>query len=494
MRILLISLPAEGKTQDFTTPDYIFADFMRYPPMGLLAIATGLDPRHTVKVIDFASTKTTIEEAARICLEWQPDLLGVSVVTRYLYAFAELTGIVRRSNPRIVVAAGGPHVNVYPLETMRLNTVDYGFTGYCELKFPKFVDALDRGDQNALSSIPGLYLHSATTGEVIMTDGPEEPFEFDRLPIIDRRLINLHTYQTAADDVRMTPMYSSRGCPFTCIFCDVQDKKFYFKSASNVVDEFEEIMALGINEIYIFDDNFNLLRQRVVEICNEIIRRGLRVRWATRMRVAPFDRELAELMKRAGCSRLHVGVESLDPHILQLIKKEISIEQIRSFFRICHEVGIATMPYFIVGFPEETPEYRRTLYRQVLELKPTYVYFNILCPLPMTEYYESLRQSGIYKNDFWRDFAAAPTRDFPIPLPRSVEEQQHLVELVDTMNRRFYFRPAFLVEELLRSIDRPRIILKKARLAMVLLKSTAFSGLRRCLPLQKRVGEPHALS
>jgi len=472
MKILLINLPTESKVKDFTTADYMLTDFMRYPPLGLLAIATEVKKRHSVKVMDVANNMS-IEAVIEYVLKYQPDLLGISVVTRYLYAMHEISRRVKKGNPEIKIAVGGPHINYFPMETMQLGFVDYALPGYGEKTFPRLVEAVDSANAQDFSSIPNLY-YKFQDGHIHRAPAVEEPLMLDDLPFPDRSLVNLNDYYTAADKVRMTTLYSSRGCPFQCIFCDVQDKKFHFRSAKRLVDEFQEIMGLGIKEIHIFDDTFNVSKQRVIDICEEIIKRKLKIRWSSRARVFPFDKDLAGLMKKAGCERLHVGVESLDPQILKFMKKGITLEQVQSFFKLCNDFRIETLAYFIIGFPNETEEYRRRLFNEARKLKPSYVYFNILYPLPKTEYYNSLLKDGTYKKDYWAEFVSNPTDNFEVPLPRGQELQDRLKEIADNYHRRFFLSPGFIIRETKKSLFTPSMLFLKIKIAILLVIKTKF--------------------
>jgi radical SAM superfamily enzyme YgiQ (UPF0313 family) len=240
------------------------------------------------------------------------------------------------------------------------------------------------------------------------------------------------------------------------------------------VDEFEMLIGLGIKEIHIFDDVFNIRRQRVLDICDEIKRRGIDVRWSIRARINPWDEEMLLRLKEAGCGRIHVGVESLDPATLAYMNKQQSREEILKFFKICNRIGMETLAYFIVGFPTESREYRERLYDEVMKINPTYTFFNILYPLAKTQYYQSLLDNGTYERDHWADYLKNPTPYFEIPLPRSPAEQNELEDLADRFHRKFCYRLGFLFKEFTRSLRYPKMLILKGRLACVLARDTIF--------------------
>lgn len=469
MRIILTNLPRESEVKDYTTREYLLTDYSRYPPLGLLAIAAGVNPKHSIKVLDVVVNGMSIDDTVQYIVGYNPDILGLSVATRRLYSMYEISRRIKEALPGTKIVAGGPHINYWPEETMQLGTLDYVLPGYGEKAFPLLVDAIEKtGEPQMLANVPNLYYRSSD-GQIHSNPPEEIPVILDSLPFPNRRLVNLNDYYTALDKAGMTTMYSSRGCPFHCIFCDVQERRFHYRTAESVVGEFEEIVRLGIKEIHIFDDTFNVRPQRVKDICNEILQRHLRVRWSCRSRVAPFDREMMRLLKEAGCTRIHVGIESLDPAILKFMNKKQTLEQIHSFFRLCHEFDMETLAYLIIGFPNETREYRNSLLERVIKLGITYAFCNILFPLPKTQYYKSLLGNGTFKEDYWADFVKNPTKDFELPLPRSVEFQKELEVVANEFHRRFCLRPEFILREARKSLLSPRMLLVKSKLAFSLL-------------------------
>lgn len=477
MKILLINLPKHFETKDYTCPNYFF-DFMRYPPLGLLAIATGVHSRHQLEILDTALKQLSFDELVEYVTQIKPDLLGVSLVTRRLYGMHYVVKKIKDLLPGIKVVIGGPHVNTFPKETMSFGFIDYVLPGFGEITFPQLVEAIANGEEEEeLKKINGLFFK--INGKIVNNPLVRGVENLDDLPFPNRKLINLYDYYAAADRQPMTTICSSRGCPYRCIFCDVQEKKWLCRSAVNVVDEFEEISNMGIKYIHVFDDTFNINRQRVIDICNEIIKRGLNIKWSTRGRVFPFDDEMAQLFKQSGGNRWHVGVETFDREIMKSIKKGITIEQVDNFFKICHKYNIDTMAYFMIGFPNETAEYRQRLYDNVRKLGPTYVFFNVLYPLPKTEYYESLLKEGILKKDYWEEFAINPQPDYAIPYPRSVELQEELISICNSYSLRFYFNPIFLLKETWRSLFYPKVLFLKIKGAAVMIYEVISDKLSR---------------
>ncbi|MBU2534897.1 MAG: B12-binding domain-containing radical SAM protein [Chloroflexi bacterium] len=469
MNILLTNIPQEFETKEYTTPDYI-KSFERYPPLGLMAIAADVDSMHTIKILDVSVPALSVEETIEYIREYHPDVLGISVTSRLLYAMNVITHRVKDVLPDTKIVVGGAHVTYFPRETMELGAIDYALPGFGEKTFPLLIEAIAAGEKpEALAIIPNLYYRAA--GKQIKSNPYDEPpIVLDPIPFPNRRLINLDDYYSVISKGRMTTLYTSRGCPFHCIFCDIQDKKFRYRTAKCVVDEFEEIANLGIKELLILDDTFNANRKRVIDICNEIIRRGLKISWGARARLYPFDEEIISLLKKAGCNRLHVGVESLDRDILRYMRKGITPEHISQFFRLCKEYDMETLAYFILGFPNETREYRAGLMKELDKLNINFLFFNVLYPLAKTQYYQELLDGGIYKRDYWADFNRNPTKYFELPLPRSPELQQELLETADRLTSGFYLRPKFIWQEFKRSFRSPRALWEAAKVAVSLFR------------------------
>jgi len=422
MKVMLITLPNEGEPKDYTTPAHYSIGKLKYIPLGILAVASGIKGDHEIKLLDAASKFLSIEETIAQIREWEPDVLGMTSSIGTAYAMSCV--LKRVEGPLKVV--GGPFTTHYAQEVLTLGA----HAVFIHDGDSNFSDWLDNGCPQGIFEdyIPDL----------------------DKLPMPNLDLLDLTEYVIKPKESKKLllknlglrfPMYSSKGCPFKCIFCDVQERRFRWKSPHRVVDEMELYLSKGSASVHIMDDCFNVQKQRVLEICAEIKQRGLNFEWSARGR-ASIDRKTAETLRDAGCRRLHVGVETFDPEMMRFINKKIDLNEIFNFFKTCREVGIETLGYLIIGFPGETREYRQKLPELIREVGMDLPFFNVLYPLPNTTYYDMLLESGVYKNDFWQEYSLNPVPDFEPELPRSPELQHELLDTVEGYVGQFYGKAA----------------------------------------------------
>ena len=179
---------------------------------------------------------------------------------------------------------------------------------------------------------------------------------------------------------------SSRGCPFECEFCSnlVFGQSYRERSAENVVDEIEEALALGYERVSFADDVFTLNARRVLAICAEIRRRGLRFAWECLGRVDAFDHATARAMKDAGCFRVFFGIESGNDTILKMMKKQITTAQARSAVEAAHLAGLEVGAFFILCYPGETDDTVLDTLRFAASLPLDYAGLTMPYPLPGT--------------------------------------------------------------------------------------------------------------
>jgi anaerobic magnesium-protoporphyrin IX monomethyl ester cyclase len=278
--------------------------------------------------------------------------------------------------------------------------------------------------------------------------------DLDRLPHPARKLLPIEKYYSVLSPHRpATTAISSRGCPYRCIFCDRPHlgKKFRARSSQNVLAEMELCRELGIREIIYYDDNFTTDRERALDIAELMLERKLKIAWDIRARVGDLKPQDYALLRRAGLERVHFGVESGDPDLLEFIQKRITIDQAREAFKAANEAGIETLAYFMVGLPGENSETLNRTVALARELQPDFVHFSLLMLFPATPVYALAREKGILSRDVWKEFAANPRPEFSPPIWEEKLTKTELAMALRKAYREFYLRPGYVASRLART-------------------------------------------
>ena len=431
MKILLIQPP----------PRRIEYEGIIVPPLGLAYLAAALrGDGHDVQILD----------AFALRLDWDTFEARVAGATAELIGVTGMTPIVDTSLRALEIARpyckylvfGGAHVSAVGQKVFQQTPeLDFAMYGECEAAFPQLVRALENHEDP--SNLPG----------VITREKMNKPCELlpdlDELPFPARDLLPNELYRYALSRrERVTTMFTSRGCPYNCVFCDKSTfgSKWRARNAENILAEVEEIAGrYDTRSIIIYDDLFTVDKQRVKEFCEGVVRRGLKIDWKCEGRVNIIDGEMLALMKRAGCSMIAYGVESANQHGLDYLNKGATPDQAREAFAATRKAGIRTMGYFILGIPVETYEDARKTINFALELKADYAQFSILSPFPNTPMYEDAVKKGWY-----REVDAQNPMDKDLKRPVMLNEnwdEEKLRNILREAHRRFYLRPGRLLRE-----------------------------------------------
>ncbi|NQT88876.1 cobalamin B12-binding domain-containing protein [bacterium] len=472
MKVLLLN-PPDRNTLVGNNPKFVDEERGFNPPLGLLLLAAVLEQRsdHDVAIIDAQAEGLSYEALeARVAAE-APDLVGVTAMTFTLVDVIHSVAAARTAAPDCKVVLGGPHVHLYPRETLELPGVDFAIMGEGEHSLLALCDRL--GQPDLWHEVPGMAWFR--DGEFMQNPLGDLIEDLDALPFPARHLTDVSRYSSIlAKRQPVTTMFTSRGCPFQCAFCDRPHlgKRFRARSAQSVVDEFQACVELGIPEILVYDDTFTIKKQRVFDICEEIQRRGLDVGWDIRARVDTVDEPMLRALKAAGCERIHYGVEAGSDKFMKVLRKGITVEQARTAFRLTRKVGIGTLAYFMVGIPGETPDDCRQTMRLARELDPDFVHITILTPFPGTAIYRQALAEGVYDTDHWLAFAKDPQPGFsPLYWTREMGREQ-LESLVNEAYKSFYTRPRYILRQLLKIRSWRELRKKvKAGLKVVFLRS-----------------------
>ena len=245
--------------------------------------------------------------------------------------------------------------------------------------------------------------------EIHRTD-PAEPIDnLDDLPLPDRGLLPLGRYRALNLPISIT---TSRGCPFKCIFCvgrKMVGARVRYRSSEKVVDELQYLNTLNFHQINIADDLFTANKAHCLAVCEEIVRRKLKLTWTSFARVDTVSDEILDKMKAAGCTAVSFGIESANPQILKTIKKGITLDQVEDAVDMCRRAGITPYASFILGLPGETPEtINETMaFGEKLKKMGLAFGFHLLAPFPGTEIRDRCDQYGIrILSNNWEEYHA----------------------------------------------------------------------------------------
>ncbi|MFH1453836.1 MAG: radical SAM protein [Armatimonadota bacterium] len=446
-KILLINPPVI-KHLATTLPDFATEEQGFFPPLGLIYLATFVKekmPDIEVKVLDSYALKMSYDDIKNYIRKFKPDMVGVPAWTFSYLDTVMLTKITKEVNPNIKVCTGGPHVTIYPEETLSQPAIDYIITGEAEYAFTDLIDKLK--DNKDLSRVPNLGYKE--NGKIKINPVQEVINELDKLPFPDRKMTCYEKYYSILDKTRpITTMITSRGCPFQCFFCYQKNTGWRSRSAENIADEIEECVKMGIKNIFIFDETFTVNKKRVLKICDEIIKRKIKIEWDIRSRVDTIDEEMLIALKKAGCKRISYGIESGNTRILNVLKKEINLEKAEKIAKLTKKHGFTVLLDFMIGSPEETKKEIEESMALALKMDPHFVQFSVTTCLPATELYDLAIKQGVVKSDVWKEFALNPTESFKPPLWNIFSEDQ-ISQILNNCYKRFYVRPKYILKKLL---------------------------------------------
>lgn len=399
MKILLINPAPTGTLK---------ATGILFPPLGILSLAGYMEREgYQVEVKDLAIKKNAVD------LDFKRyDLVGISTDTTRHRQALRLAEKAKRMGCTVVM--GGPHPGYVDEEILSTQQVDFIVHGEGEVTFSELVATLQKGDGD-LKSVRGISFRHK--GSLLRT--PQRPFieDLDRLPLPARHLIDMDDYRrTKLGGREITPLITSRGCPYRCAFCTSSQfwgTKVRMRSVETILKELEELHGrYHFNAVAFLDDTFTFFPERVIELCQGMNERKLDLWWwcLSRADLLLRNEGMVKEMVRAGAKSIFIGVESPDPKTLQSLKKGMEVEEIIQTVEMLKRNGLEIHASYIIGGLNETVRSIQKTIRFAKQLDTNVAQFSILTPYPGTAIYEQVKHR-IFK---WR-------------APWSFFDMQHLV-------------------------------------------------------------------
>ncbi|MEW6001979.1 MAG: radical SAM protein [Nitrospirota bacterium] len=363
-------------------------------PLGIEYLASFLKERG-VEVEIFDMNIQDEDYLTEILKNYGPDVTGISVRNiddscfatqeSFLHDIKALVYRIKTVLPKTMVVLGGVGFSTMPLDVLSFTGADIGIYGDGE---------------------EGLLGLSQNTGRCVLQEIPNIVFSkrmgrsgyfnlkdfFPRRGFIDNRFY-FH-------NGGMVGIETSRGCNRDCIYCAdpiAKGRKIRLRNPQSIIDEFEQLLYMGIDHFHTCDCEFNFVREHVIDICERIIERGYgeHLHWYAYCVVDGFDEELAEIMKKAGCEGINFGVDHTDDEILKFYRRRHRLKDIRKAVNACRKAGIRVMLDLLLGAPGETLDTMRKLFEDMKSVEPTRVGVSYGIRIyPNTEFHNFLKRSG----------------------------------------------------------------------------------------------------
>ena len=358
-----------------------------YPPLGIAVLAARLRDLggYDVRLMDDSLDEL---EEIREAMTWA-DVVGISSLTPNAKRARELGRIAREEVGRPTIL-GGPHPTTNPEYFLEAGAADVCVQGEGDLTLPELLEHVD--DRAAWKDIQGItfldedgQLHATPRRALVkdMNTVPWPAYELYDMPRYFARMVTPGV-----------PLMTSRGCPYSCTFCDAEmtPRQYRAMSAVNTVDLMEAVLErYNPPQLFLFDDLFTIQRKRVLEVCKEIVARNLSFEWTCESRVDTVDFEMLRWLRRAGCVKIYYGLESGSPNVLLTMKKDVTPEKILEGARLNRMVGMYFKFFILYGFPSDTEEDHRLTEDLVAQCRPNAISCSILAPIPGTAVYEELK-------------------------------------------------------------------------------------------------------
>jgi radical SAM superfamily enzyme YgiQ (UPF0313 family) len=411
-----------------------------------LAYATAVCERRGLdaRLLDFPARGWDAARLGALCREERPRWVVLDTTTPSLDADLACARRCKEAGAQVLLV--GPHASALPEDTLAraAGAADAVAIGEYDETVADAVQARD------LARVPGLCI-AGPGGAPVRTAPRPLIDDLDRLPFPAWHHLTLTDYFDGTKRFPYVDVVSGRGCPFQCSFClwpqVMHGHRHRTRDPEKVVDELEHDLGLCPEvarggEFFFEDDTFTVKRAHAHAIADEILRRGLRIRFSINAR-ADADRELLGHLRAAGCRMLVVGFESGDRQILESVRKGTTPEMGRDLCRAARQAGLDVHGCFVLGLPGET---RASLHRTVeyaLGLELTTVQFSAAVPFPGTAYHRDCEARGVLRARRFADWLDAGEQGSVVE--EADLSRREINHAVDAALRRFYFRPTYML-------------------------------------------------
>ena len=374
------------------------------PPLGLASIAAYLERRGTgADIVDCYARPDSDRVIRDYLLAEKPAFIGLSCTTSSFHDGIRIAQMARQALPGIRTVFGGPHVSALKEGLFAgFPAMDFAVIGEGEETMSQLL--LKGNDDPA--SVKGIIYRRG--GEAVFTGYPEQGLVLDDLPFpAYEKLAGFpSSYMLPIFNYPKTPntsCISSRGCPYSCSYCDrsVFCRSFRYNSAGYLYEHLRYLRErFGIRHINFYDDQFTFNRQRVEEFTGMMIDRPLGMTFNCAVRAEHIDRELLTRMKSAGCWMMSLGIETGDEELLAQHRQNADLDHLAQKIRMIKDAGLRTKGLLMMGLPGETEASIRRSMNYVFSLPIDDFNLAKFTPFPGSPIYERIHELGEFDEDW----------------------------------------------------------------------------------------------
>jgi len=358
---------------------------------------------YKVEILDFELYKHKINNInlSKLILSKEFDIVGISgLITSYSF-IQNIIHIIKKQYPKKKVILGGALASSIPEHTLNIMGADIIVYGEGIITIVNLMNTLNT--KQSLKSVKGIYYRDK--GKIIKTEPQPLVRNLDELPRPAYNLMDMKKYINNPDKYagfkRSLPFFTSFGCTGRCTFCFRLYGKCSYRmyTIPRVIRDMKFLIKkYKIKHFELIDEHFLVARERVKKLCKEMIKQKLKVTWSCAARADSIDPEIVGIIKKAGCIFVGIGIESGSQRILDNMKKDVKVDQVKKALRILRKAKLAhggTMMFGMVG------ENRQTIQKTIefcKEMKHDAPFF-WTTPYPGTEIYNNLKKEGKIKDE-----------------------------------------------------------------------------------------------
>ena len=407
------------------------------PPVDMMSLSAIAKKRgYETLFKDYSLKNETVYDFIRDLRNYEPDFLVLNVASTTLEKDLSILSAARDLLDDTVVIVKGAIFNFSSYSIMqKYPEIDVALRGEIEDAFDEIIQ------YNNFKDIKGITYQ--IDDKIISTADRELPDNIDNLPILDRQLIDNSFYQRPDTKKPQTIIRVSKGCPNHCFFClasPLNGKIVRYRSPELILEEIKECVTLyNIRDFIFWSDIFNLNKEWVQKLCRLIIESNLKINFSANTRADSVDIETLNLMKKAGCNLISMGVESGSQELLDKMGKKITLEQVKKTVSMINRAGIQIYAYYVIGLPWETKETIEKTYKFAKKLNTQYASFYTAAALKGTKFYDYINTNRLGEISIEKPYIFPSVRSYELT-------SQEIFEYNRKFNKEYYLRPSYILK------------------------------------------------